>query len=95
MMKIHTILLACSVAFSTSVMSAESDHSIEQKLNALKLEKMQAEAMIVRMVKSGRMNNHEADHARREVASVKEDDKEIIRQEAREKLNTFKSIAVK
>lgn len=76
-------------------MGSESDLSIEQKLHALKLEKMQAEAMIVRMLKSGRMNNNEADHVRREVASVKEDDKEIIRQEAREKLNTFKSVATK
>ena len=76
-------------------MGSESDLSIEQKLHALKLEKMQAEAMIVRMLKSGRMNNNEADHARREIASVKEDDKEIIRQEAREKLNTFKSVATK
>lgn len=76
-------------------MGSESDLSVEQKLHALKLEKMQAEAMIVRMLKSGRMNNNEADHARREIASVKEDDKEIIRQEAREKLNTFKSVATK
>lgn len=94
-MKIHTILLACSILVSSTVMGSESDLSIEQKLHALKLEKMQAEAMIVRMLKSGRMNNNEADHARREIASVKEDDKEIIRQEAREKLNTFKSVATK
>ncbi len=94
-MKIHTILLACSILVSSTVMGSESDLSIEQKLHALKLEKMQAEAMIVRMLKSGRMNNNEADHVRREVASVKEDDKEIIRQEAREKLNTFKSVATK
>ena len=94
-MKIHTILLACSILVSSTVMGSESDLSVEQKLHALKLEKMQAEAMIVRMLKSGRMNNNEADHARREIASVKEDDKEIIRQEAREKLNTFKSVATK
>ena len=94
-MKIHTILLACSILVSSTVMGSESYLSVEQKLHALKLEKMQVEAMIVRMLKSGRMNNNEADHARREIASVKEDDKEIIRQEAREKLNTFKSVATK
>lgn len=95
MMKIHTFFFACSVAFSSAAMASENDQSIEQKLNALKLEKMQVEAMIGRMVKSGRMNNSEANFARREIASVKEGDKEIIRQEALEKLNTFKSFATK
>lgn len=94
-MKIHTIIFACSFLISSFVMASENEVSIEQKLNALKLEKMQAEAMIGVMVKSGRMNHQEANYARREIASVKEEDIKIIRKEAVEKLNTLNSFATK
>ena len=80
-----------------SVWSAafEKDARIEQKLNSLKLETMEAEAMIKRMVESGRMNNQEASRARREIASAKEDDKIIIKNEASEKFISFKTFATK
>ena len=59
------------------------------------LEKMQAESMIEKMEKRGRMNSDEAGRAKREIASVKEDDKEIIKTQAFERLNSKKSFATK
>ena len=95
MIKINSIVFACSLLFSVSSAAFEKDASIEQKLNSLKLETMEAEAMIKRMVESGRMNNQEASRARREIASAKEDDKIIIKNEASEKFISFKTFATK
>lgn len=85
------------IALTTSSMALALDdhHSIEQKMAALKLERMQAEVMIKTMVKSGRLNKDEAVHAGRTIASVKEKDVEVIRAEALESLKSSKSLATK
>lgn len=93
MLKLSGLLI--TVLFSSVLMANEEDHSIEQKLAALKFERMQAEVMIKRMVHSGRMNEAEAGEAKRAIASVKEEDIEVIRAEALETLKSAKSLATK
>ena len=95
MIKFHSILIVCSLFFSLTVVAFEENLTIEQKLNSLKLETMEAEAMISRMVESGRMNNLEASRARREIASAKEVDETMIRNETRENIASFNTFATK
>ncbi|MEA9358072.1 hypothetical protein SHI21_17700 [Bacteriovorax sp. PP10] len=93
MLKLSGLFIA--VLFSSALFANEEDHSIEQKLAALKLERMQAEVMIKRMVHSGRMNEVEAVKAKRAIASVKEEDLAVIRTEALETLKSSQSLATK
>lgn len=93
MFKFSALLI--SVLFSSALWASEEDLSIEQKLAALKFERMQAEVMIKRMVHSGRMNESEASQAKRAVASVKENDVELIREEALETLKSANTFATK
>jgi hypothetical protein len=93
MLKLSGLLI--TVLFSSVLMASEEDHSIEQKLAALKFERMQAEVMIKRMVHSGRMNEGEATKAKRAIASVKEEDLAVIRTEALETLKSSQSLATK
>jgi uncharacterized protein YfcZ (UPF0381/DUF406 family) len=81
--------------FASHAMAFDNDQSIEQKLAALKMEKKQAEVMLKKMVKSGRMTEEEAGHIKREIASVKEEDTKAIRVEALEKLKFTNSFATK
>ena len=67
---------------------AYEEKSIDQKLNSLKLEKMQAESMVATMLRKGHMNDEEATRIKREIASVKDQDSEVIKSEA---LDNFKS----
>lgn len=93
MLKLSGLLM--TVLFSQALMASDADRSIEQKMAALKLERMQAEMMIKTMVSSGRMNENEATHAKRLIASVREEDIEVIRAEALETLKSAKSLATK
>jgi len=93
MLKLSGLLIA--VLFSQVLMANDEDRSIEQKMSALRLERMQAEMMIKTMVRSGRMSENEATHANRSIASVKEEDIEVIRAEALETLKSAKSLATK
>lgn len=93
MFKLCGLLIA--VLFSSALWASEEDHSIEQKLAALKFERMQAEVMITRMVHSGRMNEIEASNAKRAIASVKESDVELIREEALETIKSANTLATK
>lgn len=93
MLKLSGLLIA--VLFSSVLSASEEGYSIEQKLAALKFERMQAEVMIKTMVHSGRMNEVEAKQVKRAIASVKEEDKEIIRAEALETISSAKTLATK
>jgi len=87
--------LIITVLFSSQLIASDENLSIEQKLAALKLERMQAEIMIKTMVRSGRMKEDEAQVASRAIASVKEEDIEVIREEALETLKSSQSLATK
>jgi hypothetical protein len=94
MFKFSCLLLATAL-LSASALYANEEMTIEQKLASLKLERMQAEAMIKTMAHSGRLNEKEVAHATRSIASAKEEDVEIIRAEAMESLKSSKSLATK
>ena len=87
--------LIITVLFSSQLIASDENLSIEQKLAALKLERMQAEIMIKTMVRSGRMKEDEAQMASRAIASVKEEDIEVSREEALETLKSSQSLATK
>lgn len=93
MLKLGGLLI--TVLFSSAILASEEDHSIEQKLAVLKFERMQAEVMAKRMVHSGRMKEEEASQVKRAIASVREEDIEVIRKEALETLTSAKSLATK
>lgn len=93
MLKLSGLLI--TVLFSSVLFASGEDVSIEQKLASLKFERIQAEVMIKRMVHSGRMSEAEAGHAKRVIASVKEEDIEVLRTEALETLRSSKSLATK
>lgn len=57
-------------------------HNLEQMLGAIKLEKIQVETMVDTMQSSGRISAEEAERAKREIASVKEEDIEEIKNQA-------------
>lgn len=95
MFKLRCLLLATAILSASALFANEEEMTIEQKLASLKLERMQAEVMIKTMARSGRLNEKEVVHATRSIASVKEEDVEIIRAEAMESLNTSKSLATK
>ena len=95
MKRLHCLANAFLFILSSAVYAYDKEPSLEQKLHAIKLEKMQAEFMILRMQKSGRLNHEEAELARREVASVKEEDKIEMRKEVFDNTNFSKSFANK
>lgn len=94
MKKLHCFAITSLLTLSSAV-CANDKENLEQKLNALKLEKMQVEFMVSRMLKSGRMNHEEAELIKREVASVKEEDKKEMRKEVYDNTNFSKSFATK
>ena len=73
----------------------QDESTIEQKLSALRLEKRQAEVMMKKMLTRGRINEEEATHIKREIASAKEEDVKNIRVQALEKLKSTNSFATK
>lgn len=54
-------------------------HNMEQMMGEIHLEKKQVELMIENMVGSGRITNEEGSKAKREIASMKEDDLENLK----------------
>ena len=69
-------------AEKTTEESVKQYHSLDQMLVEVKLEKMQVEAMVETMVKSGRLSDDEGIKARRAIASVQKDDIENIKEQA-------------
>jgi len=95
MLKIRCLVFATAMLSSSMLFANEEEKTIEQKLASLKLERMQAEVMIKTMARSGRLNEKEAVHATRSIASAKEEDVQIIRAEAVDTLKSAKSLATK
>lgn len=56
--------------------------TMEQMMGAIRLEKKQVESMIDKMVTSGRISQKEASLAKRELASMKENDLENLKASA-------------
>lgn len=89
----------CSLTITAFMMICSfrvgAGETLEQKLANLKLEERQAQVMIEKLQRRGRMDQDEATRARREIASVKEEDVEQIRHDALEDLKNTKSFVNK
>lgn len=93
-MKSVCLSILVSLSLSSQVFAGEGK-SIDQMINALKFEKLQAEVMINKMTKSGRMNGAEAVRAKREIASVQEESLNEMKTEALDELKSSNSLATK
>lgn len=93
-MKSVCLFILVSLALSSQVHASEGK-SIDQVINALKFEKLQAEVMINKMARSGRMNSEEASRAKREIASVQEESLQEMKSEALDELKSSNSLATK
>ncbi len=74
------LILLSAIVMSSNAWTSET-RTIEQLLNESKLEKIQVETMVETMVKSGRLTEDQGEVARRGIASVHEEDQEMIKQE--------------
>lgn len=99
MKKLTMLVMILSICSSAQVFAEDDredkkeEQSIDQMLGSLKIEKLQAELMIETMANRGKLNNDEAAKAKREIASVKEEDEKNFKAEARERLSSKKSYA--
>lgn len=84
-------MLFLSTIFTNSTMAIEID--LETKLNALKLERIQAEVMINNMENSGRLTHAQALEAKREISSVHEENIENLKSQALEKIQNKRSLS--
>lgn len=78
-------IIICLALVVDNVLYASDDlvvHNSEEMLTAITLEKKQVEKMVETMVKSGRLSPEEGEKARREIASIKESDIELIKNAA-------------
>lgn len=96
MKNLKTLFIIFAICSTTAVRANESEEkSIDQMLGSLKMEKIQAEMMIEAMGRRGKLNNDEVSRAKREIASVKDDDVEAIKAKAVERLSSKNSYATK
>lgn len=56
--------------------------NMEQMMGAIKLEKKQVESMVDKMVVSGRISSEDGQKAKREIASMKDEDMESLKMRA-------------
>ena len=89
------IFLIWTMLSSSMLLAHDEERTIEQKLASLKLERIQSESIIKRMKLIGRMSDKEVAHAKRSIASVREEGVKIIRDESLENLGTVNSMAIK
>ncbi len=94
MLKIRFLIFVTAI-MSSSILFAKEERTIEQKLTSLKLERLQAEVMIKKMGRSGRLNEKEVAYASRSIASIKEEDVKNIRAEVLESIDSANSLATK
>ena len=85
--KLFTLLsLSFVMCFSHSALSADQVENeyknMEQMLGAIRLEKKQVEGMLDKMVISGRITAEESSKAKREIASMKDDDLDNLKTRA-------------
>ena len=88
MKKTLCLLMITTLCLSSAVFAKDEDRTLEQRLSDLRLERAQAEVMINRMLKSGRMAPEEALEAKRSIASIQEEDANNIRNAALEKMKS-------
>lgn len=93
MKTLSTFIMIMTFCFSVSV-SAE-DKTIDQMLNALKMEKIQAEIIADTMARRGKLSVEEVSRVKRDIASVKEEDSNDIKADAIERLSSKNSFATK
>lgn len=81
-------IFCCSVVLVTSVPVFAADQldseykNMEQMMGAIRLEKKQVESMVDKLVASGRINADEAAKAKRELASMNDNDLENLKNKA-------------
>ena len=74
--------LSSSFAASDSKDSVEEYKNMEQVMGSIKLEKKQVESMVDKMVASGRISADDASKAKRELASMNDNDFENLKTKA-------------
>lgn len=89
------IIIITSLLLSGSVFAFDKGHSLDQKLATVKFEELQAQMMIKKLKSRGRLDEEEANMAKRAIASVKDEAVEQIRVEALDDLKSSKSVATK
>lgn len=82
-----SILLTLTFFVYPAVINASETENTEVKdveyfIHASRLEKIQADAMVETMVKSGRITKDHGDRAKREIASIHEENLEELKKEA-------------
>ena len=95
MFKIFFLLIITAIMSSAIVFANDEEETIEQKLASLKLERIQAEIMIKKMRKIGRLSEKEMNQATRSIASIKEDSINDIRASSLKKIINVNSLATK
>ncbi len=79
-------LLAIALFSLSFSLLASDEKSLVQISDSLRLEKKQVETIVDTMVRSGRISADEGSRAKREIASVKDDDFEELKSETMKRL---------
>jgi hypothetical protein len=103
MKKLSTLLMVIAVYSVTTIYASDEsqeeknqeDKSIDQMLASLKMEKIQADLLIEAMARRGKLDSDQVSHAKREVASIKEEDVQDLKAQAIERLSSKNSYATK
>ena len=81
--------LSISTTFATDALEDEYKN-MEQMMGAIKLEKKQVESMVEQLAQSGRISKEDASKAKREIASLSENDLENLKNKAVAEVKTKK-----
>lgn len=89
------LIIVTLLLLSGSVFAFDEEQSLDRKLATVKFEELQAQIMIKKLKSRGRLDEEEANMAKRAIASVKDEAIEQIRVEALDDLKSSKSVATK
>lgn len=87
-LKSSLMIFICSLVLATSTIATATDQlegdykNMEQMMGAIRLEKKQVESMVDKLVASGRINAEDAIKAKRELASMNDNDLENLKKKA-------------
>lgn len=76
-----SVMILSANAYATDSLDADYKN-MEQMMGAIHLEKKQVESMVEKMVASGRINSEDAAKAKRELASMNDNDLENLKNKA-------------
>ena len=77
------ILLFLSISSAFAVEASEEEYkNMEQMMGSIKLEKKQVESMVEKLAQSGRISKEDATKAKREIASLSDNDLENLKNKA-------------